>query len=147
MEDISAAAQVQTVEKNVIHFPNGIYGFEEIRDFILLQEDDSRTIWSLQAADSPYPSLIVVDPSLLLPGYAPKLGAAERRALGNPQEEDLCWLAVAVIRKKPEDTVVSLKSPLAINVKNRVGMQVILEDGDYPLRYRPFAKDGGAAGC
>lgn len=147
MEDISAAAQVQTAEKNVIHFPNGIYGFEEIRDFILLQEDDSRTIWSLQAADSPYPSLIVVDPSLLLPGYAPKLGAAERRALGNPQEEDLCWLAVAVIRKKPEDTVVSLKSPLAINVKNRVGMQVILEDGDYPLRYRPFAKDGGAAGC
>lgn len=147
MEDTSAAVQVQTAEKNVIHFPNGIYGFEEIRDFILLQEDDSRIIWSLQAADGPYPSLIVVDPSLLLPGYAPKLGTAERRALGNPQEEDLCWLAVAVIRKKLEDTVVSLKSPLAINVKNRVGMQVILEDGDYPLRYRPFAKDGGAAEC
>lgn len=147
MEETSAAVQVQTAEKHVIHFPNGIYGFEEIRNFILLQEDDSRTIWSLQAADGPYPSLIVVDPSLLLPGYAPKLGAAERRALGNPQEEDLCWLAVAVIRKKPEDTVVSLKSPLVINVKNRVGMQVILEDGDYPLRYRPFAKDGGAARC
>lgn len=137
----------KTEEKIIIHFPEGIYGFEEVKDFILLQEDDARFLWSLQAADSPYPSLIVVDPSLIMPGYAPKLQARERRLLGNPAEEDLCWLAVAVIRKKLEDSVVSLKSPLVINVKNRVGLQVILEDGDYPLRYRLFAETRGQAKC
>ena len=147
MGNTSAAVQEQAADKTVIHFSNGIYGFEDVHDFVLLQEDENHVIWSLQAADGPYPSLIVVDPTLLMPGYTPHLGAAERRALDNPQAEDLCWLAVAVIRKKLEDTVVSLRSPIVINVKNHVGMQVILEDCDYPLRYRPFARDGGTAGC
>jgi flagellar assembly factor FliW len=137
----------KTEEKIIIHFPEGIYGFEDVKDFILLQEDDAQFLWSLQAADSPYPTLIVVDPFLVMPGYDPKLQERELRLLGNPAEEDLCWLTVAVIRKKLEDSVVSLKSPIVINVKNRVGMQVILEDGDYPLRYRLFAETGGQAEC
>ena len=45
----------KTKEKIIIHFPEGIYGFEEVKDFILLQEDDARLLWSLQAADSQYP--------------------------------------------------------------------------------------------
>ena len=143
MENAAAAEKPQAEERILIHFPNGIYGFEEVKDFILLQEDENRVIWSLQAADRPYPSIIVVDPTLVMPGYAPKLSASDCRKLGDPGHDDLCWLAVAVIRKKLEDSVVSLKSPIVINVKNRVGMQVILEDDDYPLRYRLFAQSGG----
>jgi flagellar assembly factor FliW len=143
MENTSTAETAQTEEKILIHFPNGIYGFEDVKEFILLQEDDNRVVWSLQAADQSYPSIIVVDPSLVMPGYAPKLTAEDRGVLGNPETEDLCWLAVAVIRKKLEDSVVSLKSPIVINVKNRLGMQVILDDDKYPLRCRPFAKNRG----
>lgn len=137
------APQTPTEEKIPIRFPNGIYGFEDVKEFLLLQEDDNRVIWSLQAADRPYPAIIVVDPALVSPGYAPKLSAADLRALGDPAPGDLCFLAVAVIRKKLEDSVVSLRSPIVINVKNRIGMQIILEDGDYPLRCRLFAKSGG----
>lgn len=127
-----------------IHFPEGIYGFENIKDYILLQEDESKMIWSLQAADAAYPTLIVIDPFLLTNGYAPKLPAADHRKLGEPQEEDLCWLTVAVIRNDPKDSVVNLKSPIVINVKNRVGIQTILDDSDYPVRYPLFRKDGRA---
>ncbi len=141
MENASAAVKPQPDEKILLSFPNGIYGFEDVKEFILLQEDENRVIWSLQAADRSYPSILVVDPSLVMQGYAPKLAAADRRALGGPEPDDLCWLAVAVIRKKLEDSVVSLKSPIVVNVKNHRGMQVILED-DYPQRYRPFAKGG-----
>lgn len=143
MGNTAAEEKPQTEEKILIHFPRGIYGFEEVKEFILLQEDESKVIWSLQAAEKPYLSIIVVDPALVVPDYTPKLTAADRSALGNPGPDDLCWLAVAVIRKKLEDSVVSLKSPIAINVKNRIGMQVILEDGNYPLRYRLFSKSRG----
>lgn len=140
MENTATAEMPQTEERILIHFPKGIYGFEDIKEFILLQEDESKVIWSLQAAEKPYPSIIVVDPVLVVPDYTPKLTAADRSALGNPNPDDLCWLTVAVIRKKLEDSVVSLKSPIVINVKNRIGMQIILEDGNYPLRYRLFSK-------
>ncbi len=90
------------------------------------------------------PSIIVVDPSLVMPGYAPQsLRRPTAKRSADPDPDDLCWLAVAVIRKKLEDSVVSLKSPIAINVKNRVGMQVILDDEIIPLRYRLFAQSGG----
>lgn len=145
MEQPSAAETPQArPEKQIpIRFPNGIYGFEDVREFLLLQEDEKQVIWSLQAASRPYPTIIVVDPALVMPGYAPKLPADALKALGNPAREDLCYLAVAVIRKKLEDSVVSLKSPIVINVKSRVGMQIVLEDGDYPLRCRLFAENGG----
>lgn len=125
-------------EQIVIHFKEGIYGFEDIKNFVLLQEDENKVIWSLQAADSPYPSLIVVDPFLVLNDYRPNLAPEDLKAIGNPQEDNLCFLAVAVIRKKLEDSVVNLKSPIVINAKLKIGKQIILDNSDYPVRYRLF---------
>lgn len=137
----SAAVQnLQNQEKIIIHFEDGIYGFENIKDYILLQEDEQKVIWSLQAAESTYPSLIVIDPFLVLNGYNPELTPENLKALGNPETEDLCFLAVAVIRKNLAESVVNLKSPIVINVKNKKGIQVILEDHAYPVRYKPFRK-------
>ncbi|HEX3018404.1 MAG TPA: flagellar assembly protein FliW [Caproicibacter sp.] len=141
MDSNSAAVQnLQNQEKIVIHFEDGIYGFENIKDYILLQEDEQKVIWSLQAAESSYPSLIVIDPFLVLNGYNPELTPENLKALGNPEAEDLCFLAVAVIRKNLAESVVNLKSPIVINVKNKKGIQAILEEHDYPVRYKPFRK-------
>lgn len=134
----SAAPAPQSGGKIILKFPEGIYGFEDVREFILLQEDESRVIWSLQAAEKPCPSLIVVDPFLVAPGYSPKVPAGDLRALGEPGRSGLCFLAVAVLRRDLAETVVNLKSPIVINPRTRTGRQVILEDSDYPVRYRPF---------
>lgn len=128
----------------VIRFENGIYGFEDIREFVLLKEDGGGAIWSLQAAGADCPSLLTVDPFLVLPGYRPEPGEEDLRLLGNPGAEDLCYLAVAVIRRNPAESVVNLKSPIAINVRAKTGRQIILENSDYPVRYRPF-RDAGSA--
>lgn len=140
LEPNSAALAPKGERKTVIHFKKGIYGFENVKEYVLLQEDDRNVIWSLQAANRPYPSLIVLDPFLVLRGYRPELSPKDLGQLGNPPREDLCFLAVAVIRKKLADSVVNLKSPIVINTRTQEGMQVILENGDYPVRYRPFQK-------
>lgn len=141
METNSAATVTPlNEEKIVIHFSNGIYGFEDVKDYVLLQEDDKKVIWSLQAANSSYPALLVVDPFLVLRGYHPNLSAEDKKQLGNPKQEDLCFLAVAVICKNLADSVVNLKSPIVINTKNRKGLQVILDGSDYPVRYKLFQK-------
>lgn len=135
---LSAAPAPRSGGKIILKFPEGIYGFEDVRKFILLQEDESRVIWSLQAAERPCPSLIVVDPFLVAPGYSPKVPAGDLRALGEPPASGLCFLAVAVLRRDLAESVVNLKSPIVINPRTRTGRQVILEDSDYPVRYRPF---------
>jgi flagellar assembly factor FliW len=125
-------------QKNIIRFKDGIYGFESVKEFVLLQRDEGGAVWSLQAADAPYPSLIVVNPFLIFPDYDPVLSPADLKQLGNPKEEDLCILAVAVIKRELKDSVVNLKSPVVINVPKKTGSQVILEDSSYPVRCKLF---------
>lgn len=133
-------------QKNIIRFADGIYGFESVKEFVLLQQDEVQAIWSLQAADASYPSLIVVNPFLVFPDYSPVLPRADLERLGNPCGEDLCVLAVAVIKRELKDSVVNLKSPIAINVPKRIGRQVILEDSSYPVRCRLFRNTAAGRG-
>lgn len=128
--------------RNIIRFEEGIYGFETVRDFLLLQEDETQTIWSLQAADAPYPTLLAVNPFLVCADYRPALTRRDFLLLGSPQEEDLCFLAVAAIKRDLKNSVVNLKSPIVINAKTRTGRQIILEDSSYPVRYKLFRKIG-----
>lgn len=136
---VCSSALESNAPKTPIHFEEGLYGFEAVKDYILLQEDDAGTVWSLQAADGPVPSFIVLDPLAAVGDYRPAIPRADRKALGSPEESDLCFLVVAVIAEKPENTVVNLKSPIVINAKTRAGKQIILEESGYPVRYRPFA--------
>lgn len=138
MQASSAGAPAyEEKEKIVLRFVDGIYGFEDVKDFILL-ETGGKVIWSLRAADSDFPSLTVVDPFVVMRDYHPVLTDAERESLGGPADGELCFLAVAVIRKKLEESAVNLKSPIVINTRTKQARQIILENSDYPVRYRLF---------
>ncbi|MDP4109973.1 MAG: flagellar assembly protein FliW [Bacillota bacterium] len=128
------------VNDKIIIFDDGLYGFEDVKEYILLQEDDKKTIWSLQAAHNTLPSLVVIDPFMVYEGYSPVLSGGDLEYLGNPCDDDLCFLAVAALKEKIEESVINLKSPIVVNVKNRRAKQIILENNDYPIRYRLFSK-------
>lgn len=141
-ENISGIENAGKNAKTVIRFEEGLYGFQTVKDYVLLQEDDTGTIWSLQAADGPVPSFIVLNPYTVIGDYSPVLPVSDYEALGSPPESDLCFLVIAVIAEQPENTVVNLKSPIVINVKARKGKQIIMEESDYPVRYRLFSPTG-----
>lgn len=125
-------------ENNVITFQSGILGFEEIREYLLYHEDDGNTIWNLQAAHADAPSFIVIDPFTVLPDYRPQLSAADLAAFGETDPSGLCFLVIAVIRQELSESVVNLKAPIVIDVNTKQARQIILEDSDYPIRYRLF---------
>ena len=62
-------------EDAVIHFPKGIYGFEESRRFALLDTGSSSGVMHLQCVDNLTPRFIVLDPFALLEDYAPQIPA------------------------------------------------------------------------
>lgn len=142
--EASTAVRESAAQKtrNIIRFEEGIYGFETVREFVLLQEDETQTIWSLRAADAPYPTLLVVNPFLICADYRPVLTHKDFLLLGSPKEEDLCFLAVAAIKRDLKNSVANLKSPIVINAGAKIGRQIILEDSSYPVRYKLFRKIG-----
>ena len=46
--------------EDVINFPEGVFGFENEHEFVILQDDENPYIMILQSVNDVYPSFIVV---------------------------------------------------------------------------------------
>lgn len=124
---------------NIISFREGILGFEDIHEYKLYHEDDENIIWSLQAAESDTPSFIVVDPYTVCPDYRPELTKDDLGYFGETDTANLCFLVIAVIKSETEDSVVNLKAPIVIDINTKQAKQIILDNSQYPIRYKLFA--------
>ena len=122
---------VDVDESKVITFPNGLAGFENSNRFILAHESDKGrpTSFTLQSLEDPTLALQIADPATLGFGYELALTDAENALLQSPAPEDV---GVMLILFKPEDAgnvgvSASLRAPLMINTKARIGLQKIME--------------------
>lgn len=128
---------LEVSENDILHFEDGIPGFEDFKNYVLLQDEDMSFLMYLQSVDDEFPSFVVVDPYSVLQNYGPVLAQSDMEYFDCP-EEDLKFLLVTVLPKDLGDTVVNLKSPIVIDFKNNIAKQVILENKEYPIRYRLF---------
>lgn len=121
----------------VIHFPRGIIGFEERKEFTLLQIRAGAPFLVLQSTDEPTLGLLVADPYGFMPDYTLKIGDAEQKLLRVEKREDLAVLVtVAIPPGRPEETVISLTGPILINYAARIGIQAPQTDMKGPTKIK-----------
>ena len=110
--------------QKVIHFPNGLIGLENERDFILLQIRPEAPLLILQSVHTPVVGLLVADPYSFMETFAVSLSEAERQLLQISQVEDAAVLVtVSIPAGRPEDAVLNLTGPIFINYEARLGLQ------------------------
>ena len=110
----------------VIHFPRGLAGFENERDFILLQIRPEAPLLILQSVNTPVVGLLVADPySFFDKSYAPQVGDAEKQLLSiESLEQAAVLVTVSIPAGAPEKAVLNLTGPIVINYEVRMGLQV-----------------------
>jgi flagellar assembly factor FliW len=110
----------------VVHFPRGLAGFENERDFILLQIRPDAPLLILQSVTTPVVGLLVADPySFFDRSYAPQVGDAEKQLLCIESLDQAALLVtVSIPAGAPEKGVLNLTGPIIINYEARVGLQV-----------------------
>ena len=110
----------------VVHFPRGLAGFENERDFILLQIRPEAPLLILQSVNTPVVGLLVADPySFFDKSYAPQVGDAEKQLLHIENLEQAAVLVtVSIPAGAPEQAALNLTGPIVINYEARVGLQV-----------------------
>lgn len=133
---------VEIDERDVLNFPNGVYAFENVKKFVILKHNDGDPVMQLQAVESENPRFIIADPFLIVPGYDPKISEEEKAVLQADSEKDLNYFVITVIPQNIRDATANLKSPVVVNFKKKLGMQVILENDSYPIRYPLFNDEG-----
>jgi flagellar assembly factor FliW len=132
--------------EDIIHFPGGLAGFEDRRDFVLVEHaPDSPYQW-LQSVDSGELAFLLVEPGLFVPDYAPEMPL---RAVKNLELEEstprVVYTIVTIPRGRPRDMTLNLAGPIVVNVETRRAVQVILEGDEHPVRCRAFPEAEQAA--
>ncbi len=128
-------------KEDIIEFDEGLPGFKNVRKFIMIninlndgQEDNSPLKW-LQCIDDPALAFPVVNPFVFKPDYDIELDNKIAALLGIEKETDVELYAIAVVPEDIKRMSINLRAPLVINVRNRKGMQVILDSDKYSIRH------------
>jgi len=129
----SRFGQIEVDDQRLIHFPSGIVGFPENRDFALVQTSEDSGFYWLQSVDRAELAFVVCDPRLFVPDYRVPIKQEELSQIGL---SDPGGSQVFVIVNKVDDELTgNLQGPLVVNVETRVAKQLVLSDKRYTTRH------------
>jgi len=127
-----------TNQEKIIHFSAGLPGFENVRDFCVISNEEEAPFLWLQSTTVPNLAFITVDPFLIFPEYRPNIGDEDVESLHIEREEDVLMLSIVNISQDPEEgTTANLVGPIVINWSTKIGKQIILQNHqDFSVKYR-----------
>ncbi|MDL2314247.1 flagellar assembly protein FliW [Desulfovibrio sp. OttesenSCG-928-C14] len=119
----------------IIRFPRGLIGYEEKRDFALMQIREGVPFLVLQSLEDPSFGLMVADPYSFVEDFSIKLGDTEQKMLHVERPEQVSVLITVTIPPgKPEETFLNFSGPILINHEARIGLQIAQSDPSQPGR-------------
>jgi flagellar assembly factor FliW len=121
-------------ERQAISFPSGLYGFETLRDYVLLDAERQPFYW-LQSLDSEQTAFILVNPFLFRPDYELDMSDDELQEIGLKSPEKALIFAIVTLPAGGGPMTANLQGPLIINRENRTGRQAVLTDPRWQTRH------------
>lgn len=129
--DTTRFGAIEVDEKCVLRMPRGPYGFEERREFVLLEHSPDSLFRWLQSADDPALAFVVMEPSACITGYEIEITDADAETLRLERAEDAMALVILTIAEGGARVTANLAAPIVINAKLSIGMQMVLDDSRY----------------
>lgn len=125
----------------LLTFPKGLVGFPNLTLFKLFEPRDSYPLKFLQSVEAREVSFVCVDPACVKKDYDVPLGEEEAEALHLEAPKDALVLTLVVIPEDPRQMTTNLAGPLVINVKTRIGFQIVLNADKFPLQFPIIVQD------
>jgi flagellar assembly factor FliW len=123
-------------EKRVIQFPEGLLGFPEQKDYIILEHKPESPYFWLQSLTDADLAFVVIDPFLVKKDYLKDLPPVEKKIFEGLETGCVTVFALVTISQGNDQPItMNLMGPLVIDVEIRIGRQVILANSGYTCRY------------
>jgi flagellar assembly factor FliW len=122
-----------------IHFPQGIPGFQDCRDFVIVSHGDGSPFFLMQSEKKSEVNFVLVNPFEVYMNYGIDLPDSALEALEITEPEDVMVYALVTLRDPVQESTANLMAPIVINRKTMRGIQTFLSDEKLSLRERLFA--------
>ncbi len=129
---------LEVKEEDIILFPHGIPGFEEMKKFALINHEENSPFHFLQAAEEEELVFVVVEPLAFFPQYKVMLSKQDLADINIEKVEDALILLIVTIPQNPQQMTANLQAPLIINTKENLAKQIILDHADYKTKHFLF---------
>ena len=129
-----AYGDMEISDRQRIIFPRGIFGFEELREFALLDSAQPPFYW-LQSLQRVEIAFVLIDPRFFRPDYAPDVDSAELEEIEIKTPEDMLLFAIVTIPEDSSRMTANLQGPLLINRRTSVGRQSISTNPQWGVRH------------
>ena len=126
--------------KEVIEFPEGLYGFEEYNRYLYVEGQDDTLFSYLQCLDNTEITFIVANPRQIVKNYMLTVSENEMNGLDMRCEEDLLDYVIITIPDNIEEMSANLLGPIIINKKTKIGKQAISLNPNYTTKYQILAE-------
>lgn len=126
---------VSVDEKQIVKIPDGLFGFEDYKNFALVDSDYPPFVW-LQSIDDSNLAFLLIDPFLICSDYEADIDDESLRKIGVETPEDIVVMAIVTIPSNGNEVTANLLGPIVINRQSNICAQVILSDSHWPTKYK-----------
>ena len=131
--------EVDIEDEKILTFDNGIMGFEDMKRWTLIYDIEKGSegpISWFQSLDMAELALPVINPYTVTAIYEPVVEDELLKPLGEFKDEELVtFLTITIPSEDPSKTTANFRAPIFINPVNRKGIQVIVNNEDYPIKF------------
>lgn len=137
--------EINVTEDQIINFPQGILGFEQHGEFVILNIIDNDNFKILQDLKHPEIAFFLINPWDFYKDYAVDLPDEElgKIEIFPNEDNDIAVFNIVTLGKTFQESTSNLLAPIVINTKNKKGKQFIQNDTIYTTRHSLFAEGDG----
>lgn len=136
--DTKYFGNIEIGEDKIIHFENGVLGFEDYKEYTILYDNEKeKSFFSwLQSIEESSLAFPIVNPFNVVENYNPQINDDMLESIGGIQDEDIVVFLMATIPEDVKQASVNMKAPLIINASSRKGVQIIVEGQEYEIKHK-----------
>ena len=125
---------IEVDDRQKIYFPNGLFGFENFKNYVLLDAKQQPFYW-LQSTDVAEIAFVLINPQIFRADYTLEVDDEELREIGIKSSEDILCFAIVTIPENPSKMTANLQGPIIINKKTREARQSISKNPKWKIRH------------
>jgi flagellar assembly factor FliW len=131
--------EIQIDKETIIKFKEGLLGFEEEKEFAIIDTEDKDSPFSwLQSINTPELAFVIINPFYAFPDYEFIVPKKIQEKLEIQDEKDIAIYSIVVIPEDMEKMTANLLGPIIININKKLGKQLILDDNRYSTKHFIF---------
>ena len=132
--ETKAFGLIEIADSQKVTISQGLYGFEEYKEFVLFDAEHEPFYW-LQSLADPEIAFILVNPFLFRADYEVNIANDELEEIGVTTPQNALIFVIVTIPQDGSPMTANLQGPLVINKESMTGMQAILPDVRWKTRH------------